>query len=58
MQPSTNMLACMSNDTKTNFYKYDPLKYGDNENTRIVDNVIKNKTKKQFVKEQLQKKAL
>lgn len=48
----------MSNDTKTNFYKYDPLKYGDNENTRIVDNVIKNKTKKQFVKEQLQKKAL
>ena len=46
MQPSINMQHVMSNDTKTNYFKYDPTKYGDNENTRIKELSTKVITKK------------
>lgn len=46
LQPSLNMTAVMQGDKQTNYFKYDPNKYGDNENTRIVEKNHKRISKK------------
>lgn len=43
---------------QTNYFKYDPNKYGDNDNTRIIEANTKRTTKKQMLKEQMKQKAI
>ena len=43
----------MKGDGSTSYFKYDPDKYGDNENTRIDEKNHRRITKKQILKEQL-----
>lgn len=52
------MGAILKGDGETNYFKYDPNKYGDNENTRIMELSHKRITKKEILKEQLKKKSI